>query len=107
MVDTNIQMVRGDTLAFGMEIEGLGQDLASCYFTCKKSFQGENIFQKSIGNGVSKVSDGVYRVRVAPEDTADVEAGNYYYDLQIGVNSDIFTLLRGVLMIQNDVTREV
>lgn len=107
MIDTNIQMVRGDTLAFGMEIEGLGTNLDSCYFTCKKSFQGDVVFQKSLSDGVSKVSDGVYRIRVAPEDTFNVEAGNYYYDFQIGVNSDVFTLLRGILMIQNDVTREV
>lgn len=106
MVDTNIQMVRGDTMAFGIEIDGLDQDLASCYLTCKKSFQGENVFQKSLGNGISKVSSGVYRVRVAPADTFNVEAGNYYYDLQISVNSDVITLLRGILMIQNDVTRE-
>ena len=29
MKDTNLTMVKGDTLAFGVEIEGLDQDLAT------------------------------------------------------------------------------
>jgi hypothetical protein len=43
-------------------------------------------------------------VRVAPEDTAGIESGKYFYDLEIGLNSDAFTLLKGVLEIERDVT---
>lgn len=34
MKDTKLTMVKGDTLAFGVEIEGLDQDLATAYFSC-------------------------------------------------------------------------
>lgn len=106
MTDTNIKMVRGDTLAFGLEFEYLSQDLDACYFSCKTSYSATDyVFQKSLGDGISKVEDGQYRVRVAPEDTANVTAGHYYYDLQIEVNSDVYTLMKGALEIEADVTR--
>ena len=100
----NITMTRGDTFAFGLEIADLDQDLETCYFTCKSSFDGEIIFQKSLTDGISKVETGIYRVRVAPDDTKRLDAGQYYYDLQIGVNSDIFTILKGVLSLEHDTT---
>ena len=100
----NITMTRGDTLAFGVEIIDLDQDLDTMFFTCKSSFDGDIVFQKSLEDGISKVETGLYRVRVAPNDTKRLEAGEYYYDLEIGVNSDIFTLLQGVLTLEHDLT---
>lgn len=110
MEDKYITMTRGDTLSFGLEFydedgNAFTDDLESAFFTCKKNYtDGENLFQKSLGNGITKVSDGQYAVRVAPEDTVGIESGKYFYDLQIGVNSDVFTLLKGVLEIERDVT---
>lgn len=105
MKDTNITMVRGDTLAFGLEIDGLEQDLETAFFTVKSSLSSEtNVLQKSLTDGITKVDTGRYRVRVAPEDTHDVEAGKYFYDLQIGVNSDVFTVMKGILELEQDVT---
>lgn len=114
MEDQNISMVRGDTLAFGIELyeEGNGeelelfaQDLDSAYFTCKQNYTDAlNAFQKSLGNGITKLDDGQYVVRIAPEDTANMEAGKYFYDFQISVNDDVFTILKGVLELEHDVT---
>lgn len=105
MVDTNLSMVRGDTLAFGLEFQGLTEDLDSAYFTCKANDTlTEYVFQKSLGDGIEKVTTGKYRVRVAPEDTAEVEAKEYRYDLQIGINEDVYTILKGVLEIEQNVT---
>ncbi len=106
-MDTILNMVRGDTLAFGIEIEGMEQDLDSAYFSIKSSLSSSDyIVQKSLNDGISKNSTELYTVRLAPSDTQNLEAGQYYYDLQIGVNSDIFTVLRGVINIEADVTRE-
>lgn len=106
MEENYITMVRGDTLSFGLYIDGLeGQDLDSAYLTCKSNRSDDvNIFQKALGAGISKYDDGKYIVRVAPEDTKSVEAGKYFYDLEIGLNSDKFTVLHGVLEICQDVT---
>ena len=103
-MNQNLSMVRGDTAAFGMEITDLGQDLESAFFTVRKSYDGDIVFQKSIGNGITKVSTGVYSIRIAPDDTKNIEAGRYYYDLQIAANSDVFTVLIGVLDVEHDVT---
>ena len=107
MENEYITMVRGDTLSFGMEVDGMdGQDLELAYFTCKRDYTDTAVvFQKSLGNGITRVGEGQYAIRVAPADTADVAAGRYYYDLQIGANGDIFTVLIGVLEIDEDVTR--
>ena len=108
-MNKNIKMVRGDTFSFGIEYafdDESSQDLETCYFSCKKNPNDEEyIFQKSLSDGISKVSNGKYRVRVAPEDTDDVEVGNYLYDLEFGLNGDIFTIIKGILTIENDVTR--
>lgn len=109
-MDKNLKMVRGDTLAFGIEYDfddESNQDLDTCYFSCKLNPDDENyIFQKSIGDGISKAGNNQYRVRVAPEDTDGIETGKYYYDLQIGLNNDIFTILKGVLIVEREITKE-
>ena len=45
-----------------------------------------------------------YVVRIAPEDTKDVETGHYFYDMQIEINGDVFTILIGALKIRNGIT---
>lgn len=105
MASDYITMMRGDTLAFGLYIAGLGeQDLETAFFTCKANKSNEILFQKSLGTGISKLENEKYAIRVAPEDTKNLEAGKYYYDFQIGLNSDVFTVLHGVLEIDDDIT---
>lgn len=110
MANQNISMIRGDTLAFGFEIDGSNQELDTAYFTCKSDINNiEPLFQKSLNDGIeiaSTTNNSIsYRVRVAPEDTYNLEAGNYNYDLQIGLNGDIYTILIGILSLNEDVTR--
>lgn len=110
MEDKYIRMVRGDTLSFGVQVYDdtgapFGQDLESVYFTCKSSRSDNRfVFQKSLSHGIAKTGQGAYVVRVAPEDTATAKPGKYFYDLEIGCNGDVFTVMRGVLEIMQDVT---
>lgn len=111
MEKTNLEMIRGDTLQFGIEVEfdEAPQELENVFFSCKKNYDDDaNVFQKKLSDGISYVkTEGnklYYVVRVAPEDTESIEAGQYYYDLQISLNSDVFTILNGVLKIYDDVT---
>ena len=115
-IDENITIVRGDTLAFGIDLkqaldddptitEPFDQDLDACFFSVRKDYNNtENVFQKSIGNGIEKVEAGKYRVRIAPYDTESLEPGIYYYDCEIGLNGDYFTLLKGSFNIEPDIT---
>ena len=100
-----INMARGDTLSFGLEFEGLGQNLDSAYFTVKKNaLDEEPIFQKSLNDGISKVEDYKYIVRIAPEDTATLDAGQYAFDVQVSANGDVYTIMLGNLILSQDVT---
>ena len=100
-----INMVRGDSCSFGLEFEGLGQDLETAFLTVKKNaLDTEPLFQKSLGSGISKSDDYKYIVRIAPEDTAELDAGLYSFDVQISVNGDVFTIMLGVIILSQDVT---
>lgn len=107
MENKNITMTRGDTLSFNVEITDQNGDIIevdSADFTCKKvSTDESNIFHKALGTGILQDAECI-TVRVAPEDTRNVDAGRYFYDMQIGIGQDIFTILKGVLEIEQDVT---
>jgi hypothetical protein len=107
MQNENITLVRGDTLSFGIVMYGDVQTLDSAYFTVKKDYNDSPVVQKSIGDGITESAEGEYTVRMAPEDTKDLELGRYYYDLQVGNGGDDFTILRGILDLVYDVTEEV
>lgn len=111
MEKTNLEMIRGDTLSFAVEIEfdDKPQELEKAFFTCKKNLDdGEIVFQKTLEDGISfkkqERNKMYYVVRIAPEDTKDVETGNYFYDMQIELNWDVFTILIGALKIRNGIT---
>ena len=109
MEDKYIRMIRGDTLSFGLQVYGdsgepFDQDLERAHFTCKSNRSDNRfLFRKSLSDGVSKVGQGAYVVRVAPSDTAAAKPGKYFYDFEIGCNGDIFTVMRGVIEIMQDV----
>lgn len=100
----NLSMVRGDSASFNIELVDYTEDLASAYLTIRKGFEEPIIVQKSLGDGISKIETGLYVVRIAPEDTASLVFGKYFYDVQIGTDSDVFTILRGIVQIEPDVT---
>lgn len=112
MEKTNLEMIKGDTLSFAVEIEfdDKPQELEKADFTCKMNFDDDDVlFRKELEKGINfSKQDGTklyYIVRVAPEDTKNLEAGMYYYDLSIELNGDVFTILNGALKIESDVTR--
>lgn len=103
----DITMTRGDTLAFNIRLKGLEDNLDSAYFTVTQPEQYEftQIFQKSLNNGITNLGDGVYSVRVAPEDTAQMFPKAYRYDIEIGINDDIFTPFAGDLILERGSTQ--
>lgn len=107
MSDENITMIKGDTVSFNIIVkddEGEAVTVDSAYFTAKKNPTDVTpSFQKSLGSGITQ-EDGVLTVRIAPSDTASLYEGLYFYDCQIGIDSDKYTLLRGILSLEQDVT---
>lgn len=106
MVDENITMVSGDTLAFNVIIKnqnGEAVTVDGATFKAKKSMNNDASLDisLSLGNGITQ-EDEVLTVRLAPVDTASL-VGFFYYDMDITVGYDRFTLLRGMLQIERDV----
>ena len=109
----DIRHVKGDTYSSAMVIENLGQALDTAYFTCRENLNddSEKLFVKSLNNGITQVEYDdendirKYAVRVEPGDTKDLQSGTYYYDFEIGVNSDIFTIMKGKFIIEQDSSR--
>ena len=108
MADRYITMVKGDTLAFGVEITdqlGAWLNIDAATFICKKNYTDATaVFQKTLGSGITKVSDGHYSVRVAPADTASAEAGLYYYGFRVTKGTNVYTIMRGILELDPEVT---
>lgn len=101
----NIAMTRGNTFGFDFELEGI-TELSSAFFSCRSNLgSNEYVFQKSIGNGITPIEEGIFNVKISPQDTKDQLIGDYYYDLKIGINDDVYTILKGILTLEWDVTR--
>lgn len=99
----DLKVVRGDTFSNTIIVEGLGQNLEAIQFTCKSGLNDndEEIFTKELNDGITLIEYNEeedirkYAIRVAPEDTEDVQSGTYYYDIRIKVNFDVFTIMKG------------
>ena len=102
----NITMVRGDTFSFLATFHDLTLDLDEAAFTVRETPGAETaLVEKTLEDGIEKIETGVYKVRMAPEDTADLDPGRYAYDFQVTIGEDIFTIMIGVLNVEMDVTR--
>lgn len=107
MQDKYITMVKGDTLSFGVELadeNGQPVDITGAVFIAKKNYtDATSLFEKTLGSGITKVTDGIYSVRVAPADTSSAEAGRYYYQFKVVKSSDVYTIMRGILELEPEV----
>lgn len=108
MSNRYITMTQGDTLSFGIRVRdqyGELLDINSAVFVCKKTYTAaESVFEKTLNDGISRLDDGEYVVRVAPADTENAAAGKYHYNLRVGLNEDVFTALSGIIEIVPRVT---
>lgn len=105
METTNIVIIKGDTFDFMVKFTDLESEITGMHFTCKKNpTDVATIFEKTLSSGITKIEDGLYKVRVAPADTRNVEAGWYNYDFEVDIGQDIYTVLIGRLRIVQDIT---
>ena len=99
----DLEMVRGDTFAFNVSCVTDVPD--GITFSLKKSTADtEYIFQKTIGDGITRVDETTFQVRIAPGDTSGVAAGRYTFDIQLEYGDDVYTPVIGKLKITQDVT---
>ena len=108
----DISMIRGDTMSFAFQVKGLeGQRPTDIKFTCKETIEDvDPLFICILGESISEISYDpdkdllTYRVRVRPYQTAELELGRFFYDLELTVNGDIITLMTGRLSLEAEIT---
>lgn len=105
----DIDMIRGDTLNIQFEIEAdeildLERSDFEITFSVKQAATDiAYIFQKHKSD-VTEIAENTFVLRVAPEDTESLTPGFYYYDLQLNIKTDVFTIALGYLQIIRDIT---
>lgn len=106
----NFTMMRGDTYQFSVKFNGFNEDrsVESMFFTVSSNLVSDSLeFWLSLENGITRSEDPneyIYFIKIAPSDTKKMLPGVYFYDLQVQIDEDVFTLLSGDLIIKADVT---
>jgi hypothetical protein len=110
----DIEMVRGDTMTFNFELQGLeGQTPDNIIFSCAEHYDDEPLFTADLSEGITleeydEVKDvAIYSVRIIPSKTSILDLNRYYYDLELTINEDVITLMRGRLTLLYEVTKGV
>lgn len=108
-IPQNIEMVRGDLLAFNFEIVGLGDNRPSFTFACCKEYDEEALFTATNGYGISletydsSTDTALYSVAIDPNKTKSLDTGLYYYNLYFTLSGQVITLMRGSLTLLHEV----
>lgn len=111
-ITQDIDMVKGDTLAFNFELQGLeGATPDAITFSCAEHYDDVPLFTADLSDGITldeynEVKDiALYSVRIAPNKTESLNLNRYYYDLELKLDDDVITLMRGRLTLLYEVTR--
>lgn len=110
----NLEVVYGDTLSFGVELTfetGEPKEPTSMYFSVSENYDSHPFLTVGFGNGITLAKkEGnklYYRVRVDQNDTSSFsQYKRYKYDLQVNISGDIYTIMRGNLIVDPQVTEK-
>lgn len=95
---------QGDQFSFTVTFTNLQEDLTTFELGVKKEYTDTTmLIEKSLGNGITKIDTGKYRIDFTPAETKALEPNYYVYDLRMTLGSTVYTPLYGYLMIQETV----
>ena len=107
IAEHNIEMVRGDTFAFTITVDGDIGTISVVTMTARRQATDEILFTLTNGSGVTAITNG-WEVRIPPSATLAATPGLYKYDVELVMSGgDVYTPLHGSLRIHEDQTREV
>lgn len=104
---------RGDTCPITFEITDVNKNPLNMsdveiYFTVKKSYRTSDIiFQKKLSKGEILVKDTIGSLIIEHKDTAELNYGNYVYDIQFKSGTYVKTLVLGTITLTNESTHLV
>lgn len=95
---------QGDQFSFTVSFKNLQEDLTTFNMGVKLNYTDEKmLITKGLGNGITKVETGKYRVDFTPAETKSLNPNLYVYDLRLSIGSTVFTPLYGYLNIMETV----
>ena len=112
MKEKDLKMTRGDTVLYAIDLRDsngntieFNEDIM-LYFTVKiNTITNDMTFQKYTGNGIEYSDiDKKYHLVINPADTSNLNYGVYMYDITVKTDEDNFTVLKGKLTLDYEVT---
>ena len=94
---------QGDQFSFTVTFKNLQEDLTTFNMGVKLNYEDDMLITKGLGNGVTKIATGKYRIDFTPAETKSLEPNFYVYDLRLSIGSTVFTPLYGYLNIMETV----
>lgn len=95
---------QGDQFSFTVTFTNLQEDLTTFELGVKKEYTDTTmLIEKSLGDGITKIGTGKYRIDFTPAETKALDPDYYVYDLRMTLGSTVYTPLYGYLMIQETV----
>lgn len=118
-VTQDIDIVKGDTLSFNFQLTGLKlgtpaakrptftfsvADEQSIFFTATSAHGEEDADGITLADYNESKDVATYVVYIAPTKTKTLDLARYYYDLQMELGDDVYTLMRGRFTLLREVT---
>lgn len=95
---------QGDQFSFTVTFTNLQEDLTTFELGVKKEYTDNTmLIEKTLGNGITKIDTGKYRIDFTPAETVALKPDYYVYDLRMTLGTTVYTPLYGYLMIQETV----
>ena len=95
---------QGDQFSFTVTFKNLQEDFTTFTLGVKKDYNdADMLVEKSLGNGITKIATGKYRVDFTPSETQALSPNFYVYDLRMSIGSMVYTPLYGYLNVQETV----
>lgn len=95
---------KGDKFSFTVTFKNLTVDLTTFSFGVKLNYSDANrLITKTLGSGITKISDGKYEIDLSSSDTDSLLPDLYVYDLRLTIEDIVYTPLYGYLNIQETV----
>lgn len=95
---------RGSTFSFIVTFKNLNQDVTTMNFGVKEEYTDESmIINKTIGNGITKIETGKYKVDFSTTDILSLDAGMYVYDLRYTIGDTPSIPLSGYIVVSDSV----
>lgn len=95
---------RGSTFSFIVTFKNLDQDVDTMDFGIKEDYEDEAMsIEKSLGDGITKIETGKYKVDFSTTDIMSLDAGMYVYDLRYTIGDTPSIPLSGYIVVNDSV----